>query len=101
MTFDVSGVGTRTCTTTAAGVCEVSVVVGDAVPSLTFTVTNLSKAGFTYAPAANHDPDPDSNGTMIVVTSALGPAWAGAVRLRPGTTADRTPAVLPDMRKST
>ena len=68
VTFNVSGgVGTRTCTTVASGVCEVSVVVGDAVPSLTFTVTNLSKAGFSYDAGANHDPDPDSNGTTIVV----------------------------------
>ena len=49
VTFNVSaGVGTRTCTTTGSGVCEVSVVVGDAVPSLTFTVTSLSKTGFSY-----------------------------------------------------
>ena len=68
VTFNVSGgVGTRTCTTVASGVCEVSVVVGDSVPSLTFTVTNLSKAGFDYDAGANHDPDPDSDGTMIVV----------------------------------
>jgi hypothetical protein len=66
--FSVSaGVGVRTCETVASGVCEVSVVVGDAVPSLTFTVTNLSKAGFSYDAAANHDPDADSNGTTIIV----------------------------------
>ena len=51
----------------ASGVCEVSVVVGDAVPSLTFTVTSLIKAAFSYEPGVNHDPDPDSNGTTIVV----------------------------------
>jgi hypothetical protein len=45
----------------------VSVVVSDSVPSLTFTVTNLSKAGFTYTPAMNHDPDSDSNGAVLVV----------------------------------
>jgi hypothetical protein len=68
VTFNVTpGVGTRTCTTVASGVCEVSVVVGDNVASLTFTVTNLSKTGFTYTPAANHDPDTDSDGTVIVV----------------------------------
>jgi hypothetical protein len=68
VTFSVSGgVGMRTCTTQASGVCEVSVVVGDAVPSLTFTVTNLSKVGFDYDAHANHDPDPDSDGTTIVV----------------------------------
>jgi hypothetical protein len=68
VTFNVSGgVGTRTCTTVASGVCEVSVVVPDSVPSLTFTVTNLSKIGFSYDFAANHDPDADSNGTFILV----------------------------------
>jgi hypothetical protein len=67
VTIDVSGIGTRTCTTTAAGQCEVGVMVSDSVPSLAFTVTNLSKSGFTYAPGANHDPDPDSNGTLVVV----------------------------------
>jgi len=68
VTFNVSGgIGMQTCTTVASGVCEVSVVVGDAVPSLTFTVTNLSKVGFSYDGGANHDPDPDSDGTVIVV----------------------------------
>jgi hypothetical protein len=37
------------------------------VPSLTFTVTNLSKVGLTYDAGANHDPDVDSDGTTIVV----------------------------------
>jgi hypothetical protein len=67
VTLDVSGVGTRTCTTTAAGICEVTVQVSDGVPSLIFSVTNLSKTGFSYDAAANHDPDADSNGTTIVV----------------------------------
>jgi hypothetical protein len=65
--LDVPGVGTRSCTTTASGVCTVSVVVRDTVPSLTITVTSLSKAGFSYQAPANHDPDGDSNGTVIVV----------------------------------
>ena len=67
VTLDVSGVGLRACTTTAGGTCEVSVMVSDSVPSLTFTVTGLSKGGFSYDPGANHDPDTDSNGTVIVV----------------------------------
>jgi hypothetical protein len=67
VTLDVSGVGARSCTTTAAGECEVSVVVSDSVPSLTVTVTNVSKAGFGYDAAANHDSDGDSDGTVIVV----------------------------------
>jgi hypothetical protein len=67
VTLDVSGVGIRTCTTTAGGRCEVSVVVSDSVPSLAFTVTSLSKAGFGYQAGANHDPDSDSDGTLILV----------------------------------
>jgi hypothetical protein len=67
VTLDVTGVGARTCTTTGGGICEVSVLVPDSVPSLTFSVTNLSKAGFSYHAGANHDPDPDSDGTTIVV----------------------------------
>jgi hypothetical protein len=68
VTLNVSGgVGTRTCLTVTSGVCEVSVTVGDAVPSLSFTVTSLSKAGFSYDAGSNHDPDPDSDGTTIVV----------------------------------
>jgi hypothetical protein len=35
---------------------------------VTFTVTDVSKAGMTYNPGANHDPDGDSNGTVIVVS---------------------------------
>ena len=31
------------------------------------TVANVAKAGFDHDAAANHDPDPDSNGTVIVV----------------------------------
>ena len=40
----------------------------DSVASLTFSVTSLLKTGFVYTPAANHDPDPDSDGTVIVVS---------------------------------
>ena len=57
----------QTSTTTASGSCEVSVLVSDIVPSRTFTVINLSRAGHSYVAAANHDPDGDSNGTAIVV----------------------------------
>jgi hypothetical protein len=35
--------------------------------SVTLTVTGVTKAGFTYTPAANHDVDGDSNGTSITV----------------------------------
>jgi hypothetical protein len=64
-----NGVGVKTCTTLATGRCSINAVVSDAIPSVTFTVRNVSKAGFTYNAAANHDPDPDSNGTLIVVNA--------------------------------
>jgi hypothetical protein len=38
------------------------------VSSVTFTVQNLAKSGSTYNSSANHDPDGDSNGTMIIVS---------------------------------
>jgi hypothetical protein len=37
------------------------------VASVTFGVTSATKSGWTYAPTANHDPDGDSTGTVIVV----------------------------------
>jgi serine protease len=36
--------------------------------SVTFSVTGLSKSGWTYVSASNHDPDGDSNGTNITIT---------------------------------
>jgi hypothetical protein len=38
------------------------------VKQITFTVTSLEKSEFTYDPAANQDPDGDSDGTTIVVS---------------------------------
>lgn len=35
--------------------------------SITLTVSNVTKSGYTYTPAANSDPDGDSNGTSITV----------------------------------
>jgi hypothetical protein len=34
---------------------------------VTFTITNMTRSGFSYAPGSNHDPDGDSTGTTIVV----------------------------------
>ena len=33
-----------------------------------FTVTGMTYTTGVYVPAANHDPDGDSNGTSIVIT---------------------------------
>jgi hypothetical protein len=61
--------GTSSCTTDSAGKCQVSKngLARRTVASVTFSVTNLTKTGYTYNSAANHDPDGDSNGTAIVV----------------------------------
>jgi hypothetical protein len=37
------------------------------VTSVTFRIISVEKAGYPYNPAANHDPDGDSDGTVIVV----------------------------------
>jgi Beta-propeller repeat len=61
--------GSDQCVTAADGTC--TLMTGNirrTVPSVTFSVKKLTKSGFTYTPAANHDPDGDSNGTSIVVS---------------------------------
>jgi hypothetical protein len=37
------------------------------ITSLTLTLTSAVRATFTYVPAANHDPESDSNGTAVTV----------------------------------
>lgn len=69
VSFSTSGFGNVSCTTGANGRCAVTISVPAGTPSVTFTVTNVSKSGFTYDAGANHDPDGDSDGTTIVVTS--------------------------------
>jgi hypothetical protein len=52
-----------TCTTDASGVCSVTTTTK--AKGEQFTVTGVSHAILAYDPAANVDPDGDSNGTMI------------------------------------
>ena len=61
--------GTASCTTTSAGTCTVqkTKLARASIAQVTFTVTGVTKSGSSYSPAANHDPDDDSNGTSIVV----------------------------------
>jgi subtilisin family serine protease len=60
--------GTGTCTTGRKGTCSVtSGTIPNAATSATFTVTDVSKAGQTFTPATDHDPDGSSDGTTIVV----------------------------------
>ena len=65
-TWDDGSAGS--CTTNASGVCTVS---RSAVPKSTnrgtFTVRSVARSGFAYTPAANHDPDGSSSGTIITV----------------------------------
>jgi subtilisin family serine protease len=61
--------GSVSCTTTTAGTCSVQKTkLAGTVSSVTFTVTGATRSGYTYTPAANHDPDTDStDGTSIIV----------------------------------
>jgi hypothetical protein len=61
--------GNAQCLTATNGTCTVTTGrINRNVGSVTFTVTNLIRSGYTYTPAANQDPDGDSNGTVIVVS---------------------------------
>jgi PKD repeat protein len=69
-TWSAGATGGAECTTDGSGTCSVSV--GNlklGVPSVTFTVDSVTTTGYSYAPAANHDPDGDSDGTSITVSS--------------------------------
>lgn len=60
--------GSGSCVTDGFGKCTITrFLIRTLTPSVTFTVTSVSAPGFAYNPAANTDPDGDSNGTSIVV----------------------------------
>jgi serine protease AprX len=56
---------TMTCTTDASGVCRITRKFGTRKLSVLLTVVNVVPPTGTYAPAGNHDPDGDSDGTTI------------------------------------
>ena len=59
---------TDKCRTSTVGICTVSKAsIPTTTTSVTFTITGLTLSGRTYDGAANHDPDNDSDGTLIVV----------------------------------
>lgn len=61
--------GAASCTTDSTGRCEVALAgIKDNVAGVTFTLSDVALAGAVYAPADNHDPDGDSDGTTIRVT---------------------------------
>ncbi|HKZ85437.1 MAG TPA: hypothetical protein VJ793_17515 [Anaerolineae bacterium] len=60
--------GTSQCTTTGSGQCTVNRNnINKNASSVTFTVTNVVRGSDTYNSVANHDPDGDSNGTLITI----------------------------------
>ena len=60
--------GSGTCTTATNGTCKiVKNNIRRAVTSVRFTVTGVTKSGWSYNAALNSDPDGDSNGTFIVI----------------------------------
>lgn len=60
--------GSASCTTNSSGQCTVQKNLSKSrVSSVTFTVNNVTRSGYTYNAGANHDPDGDSNGTSITV----------------------------------
>jgi hypothetical protein len=55
------------CTTDGSGSCKVSKSnIKSNVGSVSFTITGVELAPYLYNPSNNHDPDGDSNGTVIV-----------------------------------
>jgi subtilisin family serine protease len=55
------------CTTGTTGTCAVSASLSTSVTSATYTVSGVTATGYIYDPAANSDPDGDSNGTSITI----------------------------------
>ena len=61
--------GTGSCTTNSIGQCAVSMsTIPKKTGNVTFTVVNVTHAMLTYKSADNHDPDGDSNGTVITLS---------------------------------
>jgi len=70
-TWTPSGLNSNTCTTGELGGNGTCIMLFPGISkkrrSVTFTVNSLTKTGYTYASASNHDPDGSSNGTSIKV----------------------------------
>jgi hypothetical protein len=56
------------CTTGAGGACSLQRDLPRSRASIVFTILSLTRSGYTYQAAGNHDPDGDSNGSRITVT---------------------------------
>jgi subtilisin family serine protease len=60
--------GTAYCTTNTYGICKITKSgVPPTITSVTLSVTRIIRSPYTYLSSANHDPDVDSNGTVIVI----------------------------------
>lgn len=70
-TWSRAGLNSNTCTTGDGGGNGTCIVLFPSLslgaPQVRFTVSNVTKTGFTYQSAANHDVDGSSNGTFIIV----------------------------------
>jgi hypothetical protein len=79
--------GSDQCTTgtTGPGQCEiVKRNLKSDVPSVTFTVSDLSGSDSSYDGIANHDPDGDSNGTTIIILKDAIPPSPGDTPMHVG-----------------
>lgn len=60
--------GSDSCVTDASGQCAITINnINRNSSSATFTVADVIHASYAYSSAENHDPDGDSNGTVITV----------------------------------
>ncbi|MEZ4709405.1 MAG: S8 family serine peptidase [Caldilineaceae bacterium] len=60
--------GSSSCTTNGSGQCTMNKNrLRNNVTSVTLTITNITRSGYTYSAGDNHDADGDSNGTVINV----------------------------------
>jgi hypothetical protein len=63
--------GSGSCVTNTLGQCSIEKHnIRSNIPVVTFTVDDVTSANNTYNPAANHDPDGDSDGTTITVSQS-------------------------------
>ncbi|MCZ6860775.1 MAG: PASTA domain-containing protein, partial [Alphaproteobacteria bacterium] len=61
--------GSGSCVTSRKGKCAInSAKIDNAQGSVTFTVDDLSLAGYGYQPGDNHDPDGESDGTTVTLS---------------------------------
>jgi subtilisin family serine protease len=67
VTWTNGATGSASCTTNSNGYCSVSKTLSTSKTSVTLSVTSATRSSYTYNASANHDPDGDSNGTMIVI----------------------------------